>query len=268
MIEQGIKSGFGNEWLRIGATFEQYSDGSFSERTMSRKTPYPGTNPPYYGNLGKSQADLDAQVERYVRAGIQPNFHANGDVAIDMVLTAFGRATKLFPGREIRPKITHCTNVNPDLVRRIKAVGAVPNLFSTYAYYNSDKFGFYGAEMMEHMMAFRMMLDAGVPVTAGSDFPPGPIAPLMALQGMVTRKGWDNKTWGASQRVTVAEALRVLTANGAIASFEENLKGTISPGKLADIVLLDRDPLTADPETLKDIKVTQTLVGGKTVFSA
>ena len=268
MIAQGIKTGFGNEWLRIGATFEQYSDGSFSERTMSRKTPYPGTNPPYYGNLGKSQADLDAQVERYVRAGIQPNFHANGDVAIDMVLTAFERATKLIPGREIRPKITHCTNVNPDLVQRIKAVGAVPNLFSTYAYYNSDKFGFYGAEMMEHMMAFRMLLDAGVPVTAGSDFPPGPIAPLMALQGMVTRKGWDNKIWGASQRVTVAEALRVLTANGAIASFEENLKGTISPGKLADIVLLDRDPLTADPETLKDIKVTQTLVGGKTVFSA
>ena len=83
------------------------------------------------------------------RAGIQVNCHANGDVAIDMYLTAFERAQKLFPRADARPKITHCTLINDDLVRRMKALGAVPALFTTYAYYNTDKFPFYGEELMK-----------------------------------------------------------------------------------------------------------------------
>ena len=91
------------------------------------------------------------------RAGIQVNCHANGDVAIDMMLTAVERAQKLFPRVDARPKITHCTLINDDLVRRIKAAGAVPALFTTYAYYNSDKFHFYGEEMMKHCMALSLL---------------------------------------------------------------------------------------------------------------
>lgn len=263
MIANGIRTGFGDEWIRFGATAEQFSDGSFSERTMSRATPYPGRTPPYYGNIMQTQEGLDALVEKQFRAGIQPNFHANGDVAIAMVLTAYERGMKLLGPADRRPKITHCTNVSPQLVARIKALGAVPALFTSYAYYNSDKFHFYGAEMMEHMMAYRMLIDAGVPVCAGSDFPPGPFAPLMGLQGMVTRKGWNGEIWGPSQKITVMEGLRVLSANGAHASFEEDLKGTLSPGKLADMVILDGDPASVDPETIKDIRVAQTIVGGE-----
>ena len=88
------------------------------------------------------------------RAGIQVNCHANGDVAIDMYLTAVERALKLVPRANARPKITHCTLINPELVRRIKAIGAVPALFTTYAYYNPDKFVYYGEEMMKSCMAF------------------------------------------------------------------------------------------------------------------
>ena len=268
MIANGVRTGFGDEWIRIGATAEQFSDGSFSERTMSRATPYPGRTPPYYGNLTQTQEGLDALVEKQLRAGIQPNFHANGDVAIGMVLTAYERGTKLVPGNDRRPKITHCTNVSPALVARIKALGVVPALFTSYAYYNADKFHFYGAEMMEHMMAYRMLIDAGVPVCAGSDFPPGPFAPLMGLQGMVTRKGWNGEVWGPSQKITVMEGLKVLSANGAHASFEEDLKGTLTPGKLADMVILDGDPATIDPEKIKDIRVQQTLVGGEVRYKA
>ena len=89
------------------------------------------------------------------RAGIQVNCHANGDVAIDMVLTAVERAQKLFPRADARPKITHCTLINDDLVRRIKAAGVVPAAFTSYAYYNSDKFRFYGEELMKRCMAYR-----------------------------------------------------------------------------------------------------------------
>jgi predicted amidohydrolase YtcJ len=192
MIDAGIRSGFGDEWVRIGATQEHTVDGSFSERTMSISTGYP-SRPGYKGNVTDTQEALDAWVERVHRARIQVNCHANGDVAIDMMLKAVERAQKLFPVQDARPKITHCTLINDDLVRRIKALGAIPMPFTSYAYYNADKFHFYGEELMRRAMAYRSFIDAGIPVAAGSDFYPGPFAPLMGIQGMVTRTGWNGE---------------------------------------------------------------------------
>jgi len=268
MIAGGIMTGFGDEWIKFGATSEHTVDGSFSERTMALSQPYPGIQPAYKGNVTETQEDLNAWIEKVHRAGIQVNCHANGDVAIDMFLTAVERAQKLFPRADARPKITHCTLINDDLVRRIKALGAVPAMFTTYAYYNSDKFVFYGEDLMKRSMAYRTFLDAGVHATAGSDFSPGPFAPLMGMQGMVTRKGWDGKTWGANQRITVDEALQVNTINGAYASFEERTKGSITAGKLADFVVLADDPHTVDPEKIKDIRIVRTVVGGTAVYEA
>jgi predicted amidohydrolase YtcJ len=266
MITGGIMTGFGDEWIKLGATSEHTVDGSFSERTMAMSTPYVGTT--YKGNVTETQDDLNAWVERVHRAGIQVNCHANGDVAIDSYLTAFERAQKAFPRADARPKITHCTLINDDLVRRIKAVGAVPAMFTTYAYYNSDKFPFYGEELMKRSMAYRTMLDAGVAVAAGSDFSPGPFAPLMGIQGMVTRTGWDGTSWGVNQRITVDEAIKVNTINGAYASKEEALKGSIVAGKLADFVVLADDPHTVAKDKIKDIHIVRTVVGGSTVYQA
>jgi predicted amidohydrolase YtcJ len=268
MIAGGIMTGFGDEWIRLGATSEHTVDGSFSERTMALSTPYPGIVPPYKGNLTETQNDLNAWIERVHRAGIQVNCHANGELAIDMVLTAVERAQRLFPRTDVRPKITHCTLINDNLVRRIKAAGAVPAAFTSYAYYNSDKFPFYGEELMKRCMAYRSFLDAGVPVAAGSDFSPGPFDPRMAIQGMVTRTGWDGKTWGANQRISVDEALRVNTINGAYNSHEEAIKGSITPGKLADFVVLSDDLFTVDKEKIKDLQIVRTVVGGSTVYQA
>jgi predicted amidohydrolase YtcJ len=268
MIANGLQTGFGDEWIRLGATYEHLVDGSFSERTMAMSVPFPGRTPAYYGNVAEQQDVLDAWVERVHRAGIQVNCHANGDVTIGMVLSAFERAQRLFPVRDARPKITHCTLVNDDLVRRIKAAGAIPAPFTSYAYYNPDKFKFYGEALMQHCMAFRSFLDAGIPVCAGSDFYPGPFAPLMGMQGMVTRTGWNGEVWGANQRVTVAEAIRINTLNGAHASREEAIKGSITAGKLADFVMLSDDPATVPHDRIKDIKVVRTVTGGRTVYEA
>jgi predicted amidohydrolase YtcJ len=268
MISAGIVTGFGDEWIRLGATSEHTVDGSFSERTMALSQPYPGRQPPYQGNLTESQDDLNAWVERVHRAGIQVNCHANGDVAIDRVLTAVERAQRLFPREDARPKITHCTLINDDLVRRMKALGVVPAPFTSYAYYNPDKFHFYGEELMKRCMAFRTFLDAGIPVAAGSDFDPGPFDPRMGIQGMVTRTGWNGETWGANQRISVEEALRINTLNGAYNSHEEAVKGSITPGKLADFVVLADDLLTADHEKIKDIQIVRTVVGGATTYQA
>jgi predicted amidohydrolase YtcJ len=268
MISSGIQTGFGDEWIRLGATSEHTLDGSFSERTMALSQPYPGTRTGYKGNVTDTPEALNAWLERVHRAGIQVNCHANGDVAIDMYLSAFERVQKQFPRANARPKITHCTLVNDGLVKRIKALDAIPALFTTYAYYNSDKFVFYGEDLMTRAMAFRSLLDAGVRAAAGSDFSPGPFAPLMGIQGMVTRRGWDGKVWGANQRITVEGAIRVNTLHGAYASKEENEKGSITPGKLADFVMLAEDPHTIDPEKIKDIKIARTVVGGNTVYEA
>jgi predicted amidohydrolase YtcJ len=266
MIKNGISSGFGDEWIRFGATSEHTVDGSFSERTMALSQPYAGTNPPYSGNITETQEDLNAWAERVQRAGIQPNCHANGDVAIDMVLTAYERAQQAAPRLDVRPKITHCTLINDDLLRRMKALGAVPAPFTTYAYYNSDKFHFYGEERMKRSMAYRSFLDAGIRAAAGSDFSPGPFAALMGIQGMVTRTGWNGETWGANQRITVDEAVQVNTINGAYNSHEEAIKGSITPGKLADFVLLAEDPHTVNQERIKDIEIVRTVTGGSTVY--
>jgi len=268
MIRTGLKTGFGDEWIKLGATFEHLADGSFSERTMAMSRPYPGVTPPYSGNVTETQEVLNAWVERVHRAGIDVNCHANGDVAIGNVLTALERAQQLHPRPEARPKITHCTMVNDELVRRIKAANVTPALFTTYAYYNADKFHFYGEELMKHFMAYRSFIDAGVPVAAGSDFQPGPFAPLMGMQGMVTRTGWNGEVWGANQRITVDEALRVNTLNGAHASHEEAIKGSITAGKLADFVVLADDPHTVDPGKIKDIQIVRTVTGGQTVYQA
>jgi predicted amidohydrolase YtcJ len=268
MISKGIATGFGDEWLRFGATSEHTCDGSFSERTMALSEPYPGVEPPYQGNVTTTQDDLTAWVERVHRAGIQVNCHANGDVTIDMVLTALDRAQRLFPRADPRPKITHCTLINDNLLRRIKAAGAVPAPFTSYAYYNSDKFHFYGEELMQRMMAYHSFAVTGIPAAAGSDFSPGPFAPLMGIQGMVTRRGWNGETWGANQRISVAEALRVNTINGAYASREEAIKGSITPGKLADFVVLADDPHTIDQEKIKDVEIVRTVTGGNTVYAS
>src|SRR5580698_2944528 len=119
MLSGGMATGFGDEWIRLGATCEHAADGSFSERTMAMSVPYSGRIDGYRGNVTETQENLNRWCERVHAAGIQMNCHANGDVAIDHVLTAYERALRSRPDANARPKITHCTLVTDDLVRRI-----------------------------------------------------------------------------------------------------------------------------------------------------
>ncbi len=263
----GVRTGFGDEWLRIGAV-KHAADGSASERTMAMSTPYQG-RPNDYGILTMSQEEIHEAVADAVRHGFQLGIHANGDVAIDRVLNAYERAERradeLGLGPDPRFRIEHCSLVNPDLLERIAAVGAVPTPFYTYVHYHGNKWTEYGEEKMRWMFAHRSFLDHGVPVAAGSDYPPGPFDPMMAIQSMVTRTDMQGRVWGPNQRIGVREALRVGTIHGAYASFEEHLKGSITPGKLADFTVLQEDPHEVDPDRIKEIEVLRTVVGGRTV---
>ncbi len=266
MIAAGVRTGFGDEWVRVGAV-KLVQDGSISERTARLSRPYIG-RPNDYGILVTEEKDLYEQARKAHLAGWQVGTHTNGDFAIDMTLRVYERLQRETPRRDPRFRLEHCTVVNPDLIRRIQALGAIPNPFSTYVYYHGEKMREYGAERLEWMFAVRSFLEAGIRVTQTSDYPPGPFEPMMALQSQVTRTDSKGNVWGKSQRVSVEEALRVGTLHGAYASYEEHLKGSIQAGKLADLVVLGRDPLTTNPMELIRIPVERTMVGGKWVWEA
>jgi predicted amidohydrolase YtcJ len=260
----GVRPGLGSERLRIGGV-KLFCDGSASERTMRMSQPYVG-RPDDYGILVTTQDKLNDAVLAAHRAGFQVGVHANGDVAIDMVLTAYELAQRLAPRPDVRHRIEHCTLVNPQLLKRIAAIGAIPTPFYTYVYYHGDKWAQYGEERVRWMFAHRSMVDHGIRVAGASDYVPGPFEPLMAIQSMVTRTDYQGRVWGENQRVSVAEALRICTLNGAYASFDERNKGSLAPGKLADFVLLADDPHRVEPGRIKDIRVVRAIVGGRTVF--
>ena len=264
LVNSGVRTGFGDEVFRIGAV-KFGADGSASERTMAMSTPFEG-RPNDYGILTMDQQEIHEAVENAHRNDFQIGIHANGDVAIDMVLNAYERVQALWPRPDPRHRLEHCSLVNPELLRRLKATGSIPTPFYTYVHYHGNKWVYYGEEKMKWMFAHKSFLDYGIPVAPASDYTPGPYEPLMGIQSMVTRKDWMGRVWGANQRVTVDEALKICTINGAYASFEENIKGSITPGKLADFVILAEAPHDVDPDQIKNIEIVRTVVGGQTMF--
>lgn len=262
----GIRSGFGDDWIRFGAV-KYAADGSASERTMRMSTPYEGRADDY-GILTMSQEAIDAAVSDAVQNGWRIGIHVNGDVAIDMALNAYEQALKGWTGPNPRFRLEHCSLVNPQLLQRIKDTGSIPTPFYTYAHYHGNKWVDYGPEKMQWMFAHRSFLDYGIPVAPASDYTPGPFEPLMAIQSMVTRKDFKGRVWGPNQRISVSEAMKICTVNGAYASMEESIKGSLTPGKLADLVILAADPHDVDPDQIKNIPVVMTMVGGKMVYEA
>lgn len=262
----GIHRGFGNEWLRIGAV-KYGADGSASGRTMYMSTPYEGTDD--HGILTMTPEEIMEAVEESHAYDFHIGIHANGDLTIGYVLDAYEKVLAEAP-RDARHRIEHCSLVNPDLLRRIRDSGSIPTPFWTYVHYHGNKWVEYGAEKMKWMFAHKSFLDYDIRVAGASDYVPGPYEPMMALQAMVTRKDTEGRVWGENQKVTMDQALRIGTINGAYASFEEDLKGSIEVGKLADFVMLEEDPhevAATDPDRIKEIVVHRTVVGGTTMHS-
>ena len=266
MIQAGVRTGVGNEWVRIGA-MKMTCDGSISERTARLSQPYIG-RPADYGILVNTEEQLYAYAKKAHDNDWQIGVHANGDVGIDTTLRVYERLQKERPRRDPRFRIEHCTLINDSLIQRMRTLGVIPTPFSTYVYYHGEKMGEYGAERLKNMFALRSFLDAGIRATQASDYPPGPFEPMMALQSSVTRTDIKGTVWGANQKVSVDEAIRIGTMHGAYASYEENTKGSIETGKWADLVVVGRDPYKEDPSTLVTIPIERTMAGGKWVYES
>ena len=266
LIATGIHTGLGDEWIRLGAV-KLYTDGSISERTAWLSQDYLGV-PGYHGlQLGTRDEVYEAARKTHA-VGWQVATHANGDLAIDEILGIYEQVHQEVPRRDPRFRIEHCTLINEASVARMRSLGVIPVPFSCYVYFHGDVMHFYGEERLKQMFAMRTFLDAELRPTDSSDYTASPSHPMMWLQSQVTRADMNGHQWGLNQRITVEEAIRCGTIHGAYASFEEAQKGSIEPGKLADLVVLDRDPLTADPSSLIQIAVERTMVGGKWVYES
>jgi predicted amidohydrolase YtcJ len=222
--------------------------------------------PDYFGvPPARSQEALNQLVLRVHEAGLQACIHSNGDREIEMVLNAFEHALKQKPRANHRHRIEHCSVVTDALLRRIKQLELVivPHC---YIWEHGDKMVNYGAWRWDWMHPARALLDLGIPMAGHSDDPVSVSDPLLRIQDMVTRTSAEGKVYGARQRITGEEALRAWTLGSAFASFEEDRKGSITVGKLADFVVISDDLTKAAPDAIRNIPVEMTAIGGKIVF--
>lgn len=261
-----IHTGFGDDWVRLGGV-KQYADGSISERTAWLSQPYIGI--PNFSGLQLSTREKLYEVgSRAHAAGWQLATHANGDLAIDRILSVYEQIQKENPKKDPRFRIEHCTLLNDSLIQRMRALNVIPAPFSCYVYFHGDVMHFYGEERTKNMFPMRSFLDAGLRPTDASDYTASPSDPMMWLQSQLTRKDMKGKEWGPNQRITIEEAIRCGTINGAYASFEDGVKGSIQPGQLADLVVFKQNPFKTDPSELIKVQVERTMVGGKWMYES
>lgn len=265
-IAAGVHTGFGDAMVRIGG-IKQFADGSISERTAWLAEPYLDI-PNYSGLELGSRESLYANSRKAWLAGFQLATHANGERAIDRMLGIYEQLQRESPRRDPRFRLEHCTVVTPELIARMRAVGAIPIPFSGYVSFHGDVLHYYGDERTKRMFAHRAFIDAGLRPPASSDYTASPAAPMLWLYSETLRTDPSGHVWGANQRITLAEAVRSATLDGAYASFEEHDKGSIEPGKVADLVVLAKDPFTVPADQWLGIEVERTMLGGRWVYEA
>lgn len=277
----GIGTGFGDEWVKLGP-IKGHHGNSLSGRTAWLFEPYDMVNPEtgerdYYGippasrvaatPTAQTQSDLDALIFSIHEAGFQVGVHSNGDREISMLLESFEKALARLPRPDHRHRIEHASVVNTAILEKAKELELVL-AFHSYVYEHGDKMEEFGADRWGMMHANRSALDMGIPVAGNSDYGVSAAIPLLRIQSMVTRTSAEGKVYGPEQKVSPEQAIRVWTMGSAFSVFEEDIKGSIEAGKLADFVILSADPTVAPVDEIKDIVVNTTVVGGKVVYES
>ena len=266
MERLGIRTGFGDEWLRIGPA-KLFSDGSIGGRTARMREPYEG-EPDNLGLWMMPPDELKAKVRRAHRAGFRVAIHAIGDAAIDLVLDAYDEAMGADPRPSPRHRIEHCSIVDEATIRRIAALDAVPIPGTSFLYYFRDAYvqGL-GEERSRHAYGLASFARHGVVAAASSDAPVVPPSATVGLQMMVTRRDVDGRPVWPEEAVPLANALRAYIVNGAYASFEEGIKGTLAPGMLGDVTVFETDLFAVPPDELGNVQVDLTIVDGRVAYA-
>jgi len=264
LIALGIRSGFGNDWLRIGNA-KLFSDGSIGGRTARMRAPYEGEAE----NVGIwmiSPAELKAKVLKAHQAGFQIGIHAIGDAAIELVLNAYDEAQAAFPREDARHRIEHCSIVDLALIDRIAAQGSVPIPGTTFLHYTRPAYEQnLGRERFRYAYAMHTFAERGIIAAASSDAPVVPVNPMLGIETMVTRLDRLGESAWTEERISVEDAIKAYTWNAAYASHEETVKGALKPGYLADLTVFETDLRIIEPTSLRHAKVDYTIVDGTVV---
>jgi predicted amidohydrolase YtcJ len=264
MREFGRKSGDGDEHLRVGP-IKIFVDGGFTGPAAYTKEPYRGESD-YRGKLSIEPAELTRIIRELNAAGWQTGIHAIGDAAIELTIDELAAALDENPRDDHRHYLNHFTVMpSHDAMQKMAEYGIAITQQPNFTYTLEGRYADYlDGERLQHNNPLRTPMSHGIHVAISSDILP--IGPMVGIYAAVTRKGMSGEVYGADEAITVMEALRGYTIGGAFLSFEEGLKGSIEPGKLADLIVLDKDILTIDPDHIMDVSVEQTWLGGKLVF--
>jgi predicted amidohydrolase YtcJ len=247
-------------------------DGSPQGKTAWLTEPYrvapAGRGTDYSGSPAMTDEQANAFVDEAFKNGWQILVHCNGDAAADQFIRAVRLATAKYGPGDRRPVMIHAQTVREDQLDAMKELGIIPSFFGMHTYYWGDwhRDTVLGPERASRISPAASALKRGMPFTQHHDAPVALPSSIMVLFSQVNRVTRSGEVLGPEQRVSVMDAIKSITINAAYQYFEEPTKGSLEPGKLADFVILDQNPLTVDPMKIKDIKVVETIKEGTTIY--
>jgi hypothetical protein len=259
LTDLGLLTGFGDDMLKIGPV-KILADGSLGGQTAALKEPY-ADKPETSGMMLYTEKELNRLVTKAHKAGLQLAIHAIGDRTMEAVLKAYEKALRKHPRKDHRHRIEHCSVLNPELIKKMKKLNLIASVqphFVASDFWVTDRVGKHRARWV---FPFKTLMKEGLTMVSGSDCPVEPINPILGIWAAAARKSFPE------ERLTTEEALKTYTVNAAYASFDEDKRGTIVAGKLADLTLLSEDVLKIPPEEIKNVKVEMTIVDGKVVYA-
>lgn len=266
-LETGIHTGCGSEHFKVGPT-KIMLDGSSSGPSCAVIDGY-SHDPSNHGIQVWEQEETDEIVLAAHKAGFQVTAHAVGDKSVTIMVNAIEKALEQYPRKDHRHRIEHCGLTNPTLIERIAKSGIVPISNPSFITINGTDYNRFYGDRVNYMFAMKSYLDHGIITAIGSDSPVTHPNPMNSLYGALNRK--DRKTGdsvGAMQKIGILDAIRMFTYNCAYVSFEEEIKGSLEAGKLADITILSEDILQCPVEEIQRVTVKYTLVDGEIAYSA
>lgn len=256
----GFMTGLGDEYFRIGAC-KFMIDGGSSAPSCATREPY-SHDPELPGILGWKKDEVAEYIKMINDAECQATAHAVGDLAVEYMVNGYEEAFKTNPRPDLRHRIEHCTIVDQDLINRMAKMNICPSVNPGMIQVGGQDYEKFYGERIKYTVALRSMLDAGMKPSLSSDIPSGP-GGLNVIDAAVNR--YDrvrNHQVDKTQAISVLEAIRCATYNGAYASFEENIKGSIEVGKLADLIVLSENILSYPKERINEIQVDLTMIDG------
>lgn len=261
-IDTGIGS-LGNEKLKYGI-MKIMIDGSSSSPSCAVSVPY--CHNQETGILSMPPEEVEEIALAIHKAGLQAAAHCIGDRAVEIWVTAIEKAQKAFPRKDPRHRIEHCGMPSADHVKRIKELGMIPTPNPRFLHLNGERYFKFFGERVNNMFPCKSWLDAGVKAAIGTDGPIVNINPLLGLSSAIDRRTSEGNPSGSEQNISILDAIRMYTYNGAYSTFEEDVKGSIEVGKLADLAVYDGDLLKASASELEKIQCYLTMVDGEVVY--